>query len=144
MSDVEGVKERVQAFLASVGTVTIDRDGDFVVEAGSTRAFVTVRPHGNGEATVVVITAPVLLNVPLTPELYRHIAVNSSEYFFGHLMLIELEGKNTGLVLMRHTLLGDYLDKDELFYAVFGVASSADEVDDQLRAQFGGDLHSGQ
>ena len=48
------------------------------------------------------------------------------------------EGDEGITVTFSHNLLGDYLDAEELMYAVGGVASSADELDDELVAKFGG------
>ena len=138
MSDVPGVKERVQTYLTSQGEITIDDKGRFSTLVGSTRIFVEVLAHGNEKATVVMVTAPILFEVPLTPELYRHVAIHADDWWFGHLFLAENEGGATGTLIGRHTLLGDYLDKDELLYAVNGVGYSSDAADDELQKQFGG------
>jgi hypothetical protein len=136
-ANVEAVKAKIQSILTQRGTVQIDRDGDFSIGLGSARAFVRVREYGNGQATVVLVFAQVLLNVPLTPDLYKYVALHSDDLVFGHLVLAEMDD-NTGMLLISHTLLGDYLDEDELLYAVYGVAGAADEFDDKLQQQFGG------
>lgn len=141
MANVSGVKERVQTFLTSVGPVQLDSDGDFSVPAGSTRVYVRVLEHPGGEATIVSVFSIVLRDVPLTPALYEYIAVEG-DYIFGHLKLSKADDGQTGVVMMGHRLLGDFLDKDELLYAVFGVAGTADEIDDSLKAKFGGRLFS--
>jgi hypothetical protein len=138
MPDVASVKDRVQKFLMSEVPVRIDDDGDFVVQAGSTVAFVQVFEHSNGKATLVNILAPVLLDVPLSADLYQHVAVHADDYVFGHLSLDINPDGATGRIMMRHTLLGDYLDKDELLYATMGLAGVADTLDDELKASFGG------
>ena len=138
VSDAPGVKERVQTYLTSQGPITVDDKGRFGIDIGSTHVFVQVLPHGDEKATLVMVTAPILFEVPLTPELYRHVAVHADDWWFGHLFLIENEGATTGTLIGRHTLLGDYLDKDELLYAVNGVGYSADGADDELQKQFGG------
>jgi hypothetical protein len=138
MSDVAGVKERVQTFLTSLGPVQIDSDGDYVLMAGSTRTYVRIVAHNNNEATIVSVFAPILYDVPLTPELYKYVALHANDYIFGHLSLREDDGGMTGRVTMTHKLLGDYLDKEELFYAAFGIAGVADEIDDEMKTLFGG------
>jgi hypothetical protein len=136
MADVAATKERVQAYLTSVGPVQIDSDGDYSVARGSTRAFVRVLEHPNGEMTYVNVFALVLRDVPLTPALYEYVATEGA-YIFGHLELKKGDdGK--GLLIFSHRLLGDYLDQDELMYAVFGVSGTADELDDELQKMFGG------
>ncbi len=37
-----------------------------------------------------------------------------------------------------HTLLGDYLDEEELHNAVGAVVTTADRLDDELQSRFGG------
>ncbi len=136
MSNVDQVKAKVQAILTEKAPVSVDRDGDFSVPVGSTRVFVRVLPHPNDEATLLHIAAPVLSGVPLTPELYEYVALHTDQLIFGHLAL-NVED-NGGFLLVSHMLLGDYLDGDELLYGVFGVAASADALDDDLQKRFGG------
>ena len=137
MTDAAAVKERVQAYLTSAGPVQIDDKGRYSLESGSTRTFVEVMPHPDGKVSLVMVTAVVLFEVPLTPELFRHVALHTDDWVFGHLFVTEGEdGK--GMVLMRHMLMGDYLDKDELMYVVFGITGVADDLDEKLKEQFGG------
>ena len=136
MSNVDQVNAKVQAILTEKMTVTLDSDGDFSFPLGSTRVFVRVVAHPDNEATLVSIFAPVLSGVPLTPEFYKYVALNTDRLIFGHLALASTD--DGGFLVVTHMLLGDYLDADELFYAAFGVASSADEFDDELQKRFGG------
>jgi hypothetical protein len=138
MSNVAAVKEKVQAYLTSQGRVSIDEDGDLSVDYGSTRLNVSVVPHPNGEVTVVQVWAPILFDVPLTPALYEYVALHASDHFFGSLGLLALDDGVHGFLMLRHTLLGDFLDKDELLYAAFGIVASADAMDDELMEKFGG------
>ena len=94
--------------------------------------------HPDEKATLVVVSCSLLFEVPLTPELYKHIAIHADDWWFGHLFVVPNEETGLGTVVARHVLMGDYLDKDELIYAVKGVAGSADDLDDRLREQFGG------
>ncbi len=137
-ADIPAVKERVQAYLTAQGMVSIDDKGRFSLAAGSTRVFIEVLAHPNDEVCVVMCSAPVLFEVPLTPELFKYVAVNADNWWFGHLFVSPNEDGTTGTVIARHTLLGDYLDKDELMYAVNGVLHSTDSLDDELQKQFGG------
>lgn len=134
--NVDQVKAKVQAILTEKGPVSLDGDGDYSIPMGSTRVFVRVLAHPNNEATLVSVFAPVLSGVPLTPEFYEYVALNADSLYFGHLSLDTND--SGGFLMVTHILLGDYLDADELLYAVFGVASAADELDDDLQARFGG------
>lgn len=136
MSDVETVKQKVEAFLTSQGRVGLDSDGDYSLGAGSTRVFVRVGAHPNGKATTVFVMAPVLIGAPATPELYEYVATTDT-YIFGRLVAIKSQTGDVN-VFFSHMLLGDYLDREELLYAVGGVASSADDMDEELQAKFGG------
>lgn len=138
MSNIAGVRERVQTFLTSEGPVTIDANGRFSIRNGSTNGFIEVKAHGNGEATIVSVLAPLLFGVRLTPELYKYVALHCDDWTFGSLGLWPDETGESGMLVLRHTLLGDYLDKDELMYAVYGVLGTADDIDDELQKQFGG------
>ena len=43
------------------------------------------------------------------------------------------------MVALEHNLLGDYLDEAELVETVLLLANVADDVDDELKAEFGGE-----
>lgn len=138
-ADVEGARARVQAYLTSEGPIQLDAGGRMSVGEGSTRVFVEVAAHSGNPVTVVMVTAPILFQVPLTPDLFEWVAFHSDDWYFGHLALWRDEDDPAkGTLLLRHVLLGDYLDKDELLYAVYGVSGTADRLDDELVAQFGG------
>ena len=58
----------------------------------------------------------------------------------GHDSLDVTDGRGT--LVLRHTLLADYLDEPELSNAVRAIAFTADEIDNELKAKFGGRLAS--
>jgi hypothetical protein len=129
------VKDKVQRFLLEVlNTVSIDRDGDFTFREGSTRLFISVQPFGVASASVRIV-APIISEAPASPELYKFIACEGS-YKFGHLTCQEKDGKVS--ILFNHTLLGDFLDPDELKLTAFLMARTADELDDAIVTTFGG------
>lgn len=133
---VDDVKAKVQRILTEeFGTVSIDRDGDFSVTYGSAMAFITFADLE--QFVVVEIAAYVLSDVPVTPELLRYAALEGG-HVFGHMSVLVDDGGDTGTLVFSHTLLGDFLDKDELLLALEWVAGTADDVDDELQAQFGG------
>lgn len=135
-ANVLEVKDRVQRLLVDfVGPVQVDSDGDFTFRMGSARVFIRVVPHGrDAQNTVVSIMSPTNLRVPPSPELFRYVATTG--YVFGDLMAIERE--DGVYVHLSHNLLGDFLDPDELKWAVGAVASTADDVDDEIHDKFGG------
>lgn len=131
------VKEKIQRILAeALGSVSVDKDGDFFVRQDSAVVFVRVVERGDG-TTIVKSFAHLLTDVKLTPEVFRWVAIDGQEYFFGHARVIE--GDNgLGLILFEHILLGDFLDAEELKWAVLAVVSAANDMDDDLQARFGG------
>lgn len=136
-ANVLGVKDKVQRYLVDLfGGVQVDRDGDFTFRQGSTQVWVSVVPFHEAN-TAVQVFALTNMEVPPTAELFHHVATQNA-YAFGHLHCREKDGKIT--VQFSHTLLGEFLDPDELKTAVFMVAGVADGVDDEIKAKFGGRL----
>lgn len=134
---VSDVKDKVQRILAeALGSVSIDKDGDFHVRTGSSVVFVNVYAI-NDTTTMIKVFSILLRGVALTPELYRWVATEGQNYRFGHCLVTEGEG-GVGSVILDHTLLGDFLDAEELKWAVFAMGSTADEIDDVLKTRFGG------
>lgn len=118
------------------GSVRTDSMGDFVIDFNSATMFVRVIELSDG--TPVVRVASILLcDVPLTAEVYRWVATEGQNYFFGHVQVQE-SADGTGSLVFEHHLLGEYLDLDELGFAVFGMGPHADRLDDELKARFGG------
>ena len=137
--DVDAVLIKVQRILTEDETVAIDRDGNLTIPLHSVDVRVRVDAHPNGRATLVSIEAPVLHAVKPSPELDKHIAFQGHRWIFGRL---GLSMREDGLcdVTVSHTLLGDFLDREELRYVVHGIARSVETADDALLSQFGGAL----
>lgn len=137
--DVEMTKRKVEAYLANlVPSVTVDDSGAYSARSGSARVFVKVVPHPDGESTMVYVFAQLVEGATLSPELYEYVATDASTVF-GTLLVIK-DDQGTGSIYLRQSLLGDFLDSAELEYAVGGIASSADDIDDELAARFGGSV----
>ncbi len=130
------VKDRVQKMLTEfVGSVRIDSDGDFGFTYES--AVVYVRAFEWEDSIVLRIFSQFLRDVPLTPELYRWVATDGQDFLFGNTALVEFEN-GIGRLDFGTYLLADYLDTEELRTAVSAVAVTADRLDDELMARFGG------
>lgn len=133
---VDIVRQKVQHFLTKHARVELDRDGDFSVRFGSARVFIRVWDWGDGD-TVLSLWAPVVMGATRSPELYEHIATNADSYVFGHLGL-EARDDGTVDISLSHRILGDFLDEPELMHAVTALVQTADKLDDDLAARFGG------
>jgi hypothetical protein len=129
-------KDKVQRYLSEFVRFEVDSEGRYTFRYGSTRVFVEVRDFGDGD-TLVSINMPLLLGVSPTAELYREVATSS--FKFGALTVLEPDEDGTVMVLFHHTLLGTYLDPDELRHAIGMMVTSADDLDTELKGRFGGD-----
>lgn len=133
----ELLRNRVQSLLADfVGTsLYVDTDGDLAFDFQSGRVFVRVR-IAPGDRTVVTAFSITNRDVPPTEELFHWVATHTDSYLFGHIAAEELPSGIT--ILVRHTILGNYLDPQELFDAVLAVTQLAEEVSAEIKTRFGG------
>ena len=139
MADTSRVQAKVQQMLVqNFNGVTLEKDGDFSLRNGSARSFVRVWSRENLDRVIVTVTVPLLFGVSPTPELFRHLAFHADDYIFGHLSAVEADN-GTVTIMFTHALLGDFLDEPELTSAVVGLLGVADDLDDELMAQFGGE-----
>jgi hypothetical protein len=142
MATVEATTQKVQRMLVDgFNNVMLTKDG-FAIERGSTRVNIEVKDwgkDGKGDpSSVVRLWAFVAREVKPTPEFYRWAAVDGSKFHFGSVTVFETEGAESCTVVFDHTLLGDYIDPDELCGAVATIAGTADDLDDVVHEKFGG------
>ncbi len=142
MGNIALVKDRVQEWLAAdFNSVTLTQQGGYTMQFGSSRVFVDIedlRPEDPEGLVMVRVTAPCVFKLKESPELYKYVALHSDDYRFGH-MYISAAADGTFTVGLTHQILANYLDQDELKYAVAFVGGAADEVDDVLQKEFGGE-----
>ena len=140
MSAVSETKSKVQRILVNLyGSVEIDRDEDFVVRKGSAVTFVRVR-EGFGDGTLIDVKCPLVVNCPLTPELYKWVATEGQEFKLGGVWVNPNEDGKTGWIYFRYAITGDDVDESELENAVGVVAFGGDRLDNELQDRFGGEL----
>ncbi len=146
MATVDQTMMKVQRLLTGPMNLRIQLMGETIGVSftdSSTQVHIRIVDWGknkDGEPrTLVRITSPILRNVKPTPELYQYLAREAPQLWFGHVEVYD-DAENKGMLFMAmvHTLLGDFLDEEELRAAMFGVLGSADEIDDQLQKRFGG------
>jgi len=133
--DADTVTLRVGRMLAGAGVQANVTENGYRIFYGSTAVAVNIVDQK--ERVLVHLVAPLVLGVPNTPELAYWVAVEGQQMYFGAASLRPQEG---GLadVFLEHTLLGDYLDEDELHTAIGAVLSTANDWDDELQQRFGG------
>ena len=136
-SPPDRLRQKVEQILTGIlGRVEVDQQGAFSFPFESTRVFVNVAPfHETSVANVYAITN---VEVPATPELFRWIATHTDSWLFGHLGAEESDRGVT--VVFRRSVLGDFVDPAQLHQAVGIVATTANQIDEEIKRQFGGRL----
>jgi hypothetical protein len=151
VSNLLVVKDKVTRFAREVfNIVMIDDDGDLRIPYESTKVFIRVierevAPEREAfwnenqlSRTAVMIWAPTIIDVTPTNELYKWVATEGSEYFYGNARVGQYGDKGNVEVIFQVTLPGDTIDPGELKQALISVATVADDLDDELKAKFGG------
>ena len=145
MSMIEDVRKKVQRILTDeLGRVEIDRDGDYVLHHESAVVFVALREFDDSPDANIVINAfcPLVVNVPLTPDVYRWVATEGQQFFFGHCQLFENDDNDKlGRILFGYSIVGNDLDPNELINLVFVAMVTGNQLDDMLKDKFGGTLY---
>ena len=122
---------------ALFGEVNVTQmDDTFALQEGSTFVYLRTFAIGEKQAGVEVFSY-VVIDVAVTDELMRYLLTYNLRLMFGGFGLsLDAEGK--GAVVLTHTILGDGMDRTELYASVSAVARVADDLDDQIVAAFGG------
>ena len=122
---------------ALFGEVNVTQmDDTFALQEGSTFVYLRTFPIGEKQAGVEVFSY-VVIDVAVTEALMRYLLTYNLRLMFGGFGLtIDDEGK--GAVVLTHTILGNDMDRVELYASVSAIARVADDLDDQIVAQFGG------
>ena len=139
MATVSQVQKKVQSILSTeLGSVKVDADGDIRIDYESTSVRISVEKYGdNEEETVVEVTGVLSFETPATPKLYKWINDKNGLIKFG--TIYHLDGAKGGtLVLLQYSILGDFLDPEELLNAVRVVVLIANKLDDEVIEEFGG------
>ena len=135
MSDLSVLKEKVQRILTANWRVELTEDG-FFVRGESTGCHIRCIESEDGDWTYVNFYSFVLLDVPITDEFLRYVA--GTYMTFGSFVVVFSESGDRGNLIFDHTILGNYLDSEELNVALGAVFWTADEIDDDLQQRFGG------
>jgi hypothetical protein len=135
MSSVKQVQSKVQSILTTeLGSVRVGADNQIKINYESTLVTVEVEDYGNDE-TIVVLTAIVSTETKESPALYKYLNDTNSGLRFGSLQF--LNGSPSVLIL-QYSILGDFLDPEELLNALRAVVLVADKLDDEIVGKFGG------
>ena len=139
---VNAARQKVQTYLLRETEIGIDQRGRLTVDRGSTRVFLEFFAMPEKRLVYVTLTAPIAFYVPITPELFEHIARNADKWYFGHLSMnpyaddSEYAGK--AYVYFTDTLIAEYIDPEELRVRTFAVVDTANALDEEFVEKFGG------
>ena len=142
-ADIAITRDRVQRILTDwLGSATIDREGEFVVPAGSSEVRVAVKdlkhpaddPWFKEDNTLVSVYC-VIGSLLMSPELCQFVA--TTDYVFGHLLLVPTPDRPpTAKLVLGHRLLGEFLDPDELKHVVEVLALVANQLKQEVKDRF--------
>lgn len=131
---VDSTTRRVQKFLEEhYGGFEHHPDWGFHGPFGSARVFVDVLPVLD-DSTAVRASSPVLSDIDLSDELAVRLLPLETATPFGSFIYVPARRE----VWFQHVVLGDDLDLTEFEQAIDVVATTADDHDDELQAEFGG------
>lgn len=146
VADVDMTMMKVQRLLTGPMGLKIQLQGETITVSftnSSTRVNLNFTAWGQNKAgdasTLIQVSSPLLWEVEPSPAVFEWIAKNGTKYFFGHVAAYDDSSAPGKLFLMMsHTLLGDYLDEEELHWALYTLLQTADQLDDELQQKFGG------
>jgi hypothetical protein len=135
---VEATRERIDRFLRDVlGQVATDDQGDFMVDVGPATVWVRPVPWTH-DRTLVNIWAVTNVGVRVDAELARFLLTTNATWPVGGFRLVQHPDGSE--VVMAHSLLGEYLNRAELDFAVSAVASATERFAPTIKERFGGTL----
>jgi len=146
VANVDATMMKVQRILTGPMGLRISLQGSSISVSFtdvSTRVNVSVADWGKNKdgdpSSLVQLSCPILWEVDPSPGLFEWISREGGNYYFGHVSVQDDSSAPGKLfVMMSHTLLGDYLDEEELSSALYAMLGTADKLDDELKGKFGG------
>jgi hypothetical protein len=133
---LQTLRDKVERYLNEhFGTYSKDGEGDYTVDFGETRVFVCPRPWSQ-DKTIVQLFTVLNTDLPLSGELTHFLCSENLNLLFGHFALHKAQRQ----VWFGHTLLGDFLDPDELVTGLSAVALSANKYAPLIQSRFGGQI----
>ena len=143
---IEEVRKKVQRILTDeLGRVEIDRDGDYVLHHESAVVFVSLQERGEEANVDIIIRAfcPLVVNVPITNEVFKWVATEGQSFFFGNCgIFLEDENEKFGRINFGYSIVGNDLDPNELQNLIYSVMFTGNNLAEVLKGKFGGLLFS--
>lgn len=132
------VYEKTRQFLFELfGEVNVTVIEDtLALQEGSTFVYVRVAVIGEHQACVEIFSY-VVVEIEVTEELMCYLLTYNLKLVLGAFGL-SIDDQGKGTIVLTHTILGDTMDKEELYASVSAIARVADTLDDQIVKAFGG------
>jgi hypothetical protein len=135
----EKMRDGLVTLFGEVNLTTMDEA--LVLQEGSTFVYVRATAIGEKQASVEIFSY-VVVDIEVTEVLMRYLLEYNLKLVLGGFGLsIDENGK--GVVVLTHTILGDTMDKGELYTSVSAIARVADDLDDKIVEMFGGKTAQG-
>lgn len=134
----EKVYQQVRQFLFEIfGEINVTLIEDtFALQEGSTFVYVRVSPLSEKQ-TCVEIFSYVVIDIEVTEALMCYLLSYNLKLVLGAFGL-SMNESGKGTIVLTHTILGDTMQKEELYASVSAIARVADNLDDQIVKSFGG------
>lgn len=137
MADASVVRSKVENFIREWNLNVQFTDKGYRFKYESTMVSIEIVPQE--DRVLVHLWAWILNDVQESPEVFQWVATSGGDYWMGAVQFVRGGTPAQGLLVFKYTLLGDFLDNEELANAVRAVANTADELDDELQKKFGGE-----
>jgi hypothetical protein len=135
MSSVSKVQKKVQDILSSeFGSVRVSADGSIKIPYESTMVNISVEEWLNDQS-IVVLNGIIASDSKSNTSVYEWINTQNAALRMGN--IYHLPGKNN-ITILSYSILGDFLDPEELTNALRAVVFLADKLDDEFIQKFGG------
>lgn len=113
-------------------------NGSFRVYLSRVLVEVYVLKGGVGDSTVIEVSARLVTDVPLTPELYKWVATVGQNFDLAGVRIEPNDDDDTGLLFVQYSISGVDVDESELLNAVTIVCKVAKEEKIGIFEKFGG------
>jgi len=132
MSKIDEVQVKVQKYLSKeLGNISVDEDGIIEFPFNSTKVTISVKEL-MGE-TIVSVYSPVIFNPRKTEGLLEQLNLLNMA---SPVNWVLLDNDESSFVIAKYSVLGEFLDFEELRYAISIVCNSADSVDEDMAKDF--------
>jgi hypothetical protein len=138
---VAAVRDKVEGHLRASGLdVAADFEGDYMIRRPGDSAIVWIRPVAwEGDHTLVRVWSVTNVDVPVDGALAKFVLTANARWPVGGLR-IDDRGPLGPIVIFSHSLLGAYLNRVELQFAIAAVTAGAHVFGSQIKDRFGGTL----